>query len=119
MLRLPRLYCAVFLICFIVMLLVKLKDRRNIIKLVVFIVFVVFFLIKSTLYISWSDQHPCSDVTAFSRTDFFLVHSSREFRPITCVHTYPWTSPEVCITIRANPKWRTAVRINCLIPSVI
>ena len=33
------------------------------------------------------EQFPCSGVKAFSRTDLFLVHSSREIRPITCVHT--------------------------------
>ena len=37
--------------------------------------------------ISRSEQLPYSGVTAFSRTELFLVHSSREFRPITCVHT--------------------------------
>ena len=37
--------------------------------------------------ISRSEQLPCSDVTVFSRTDLFLVHSSREFRPN---HMHPY-----------------------------
>ena len=56
-------------------------------KSIMTIIFRIFSFRFNQEPISRGEQLPYSGVTAFSRTDLLLVHSSREFSPTTCVHT--------------------------------